>query len=172
MNSYSWYASEILGAVRYNAGYGGTGILNTGSTKPFGTTLAYDWNNMPVDTTKNIPDVIVINHGTNDGADDSFSATLLENLRTIHAIYPDAKIVYVIPIWQAHAEDIRTTVAAFNAELTAAGDTNTVSIIETEGWLTKAADTKDNLHPHAAGAEKYGTYLAEALIDLLGEEYF
>ena len=73
---------------------------------------------------------------------------------------------------QAHAADIRATVATFNAELTAAGDTNTVSIIETEGWLTKAADTKDNLHPHVAGPEKYGTYLAEALIDLLVENYF
>ena len=114
----------------------------------------------PVDNTV-IPDIIVVNHGTNDGryTTDEFKAALADTLSHLRKKYPNAPIVYLIPFCGAHADTI--------AEV--AESMENAYVVDTKGWNIPCTDS---LHPSVEGAEKAGKLLASALMDLFGEDYF
>jgi len=159
-NSYAWHCAEQLGAVPYLIGYGATGILSKGSFHTMLHAIDHLSAGRPLpDGVK--PDLIVVNHGTNDGryGAEVFQDALTETLARLREKYPEAPIVYLIPFNGAHAETIASVVAEMeNAE-----------VIPTEGW---ALTYTDGLHPDAAGAEKAGALLAEALTDRFGDGFF
>ena len=74
--------------------------------------------------------------------------------------YPDAVIVYLIPFIQFHAQDIREVMHDFEGTY----------VIETEEWEITYTDS--GYHPDAAGAKIAGENLADALIEILGEDFF
>ena len=160
-HAYPWFCSEILGAVTYSVGYGASGVTVQGSFRTF--MEAIDYNSSIREVHDGIvPDVIVINHGTNDknANAETFKQNLADAVRRLREKYPDAVIVYLIPFIQFHAQDIREVMHDFEGTY----------VIETEEWEITYTDS--GYHPDAAGAKIAGENLADALIEILGEDFF
>ena len=159
-NAYSWQCAEALGATPYLIGYGATGILMTGSFHTMQNAIDYLSDGRPVDHSV-IPDVIVVNHGTNDGGQNrkTFEEALTATLGHLRKTYPDTPIVYLIPFNQAHARVIASAVESMD----------NAYVVETKGWKITYTD---GLHPDAAGAQYAGERLAAELKAIFGEDYF
>ena len=159
-NSYSWQCAEALGVTPYLIGYGATGILSKGSFHTMQNAIDYLSEGRPVSDTVT-PDVIVVNHGTNDGkySAEIFGEALAQTLAHLREKYPEAPIVYLIPFCGIHAETIESVV----------GSMDNAFVVDTAEWDIPCTDS---LHPSAEGAEKAGKLLASALTDILGEDYF
>ena len=159
-NAYSWQCAEALGVTPYLIGYGATGILMTGSFHTMQNAIDYLSDGRPAD--KSItPDVIVVNHGTNDGGQNrkTFEEALTATLGHLRKTYPDTPIVYLIPFNQAHARVIASAVESMD----------NAYVVETKGWEITYTD---GLHPDAAGAKYAGERLAAELKAIFGEDYF
>ncbi len=159
-NAYSWQCAEALGATPYLVGYGATGILSVGSFNTMENAIDYLSEGRPTDDTV-IPDIIVVNHGTNDASRDrkSFEDALIKTLNRLREKYPDTPIVYLIPFNQSHARVI--TDVAESMENT--------HVVATKGWQITYTD---GLHPDAAGAKLAGEKLAAELKAIFGEDFF
>ena len=159
-NAYSWQCAEALGVTPYLVGYGATGIISVGSFHTMQNAIDYLSDGRPVEDGVT-PDVIVVNHGTNDGGQSrkAFGEALTATLNRLREKYPDAPIVYLIPFNQAQARVIADTVK----------DMANVYVVETKGWEITYTD---GVHPDAAGAKLAGEKLAEELQGIFGEEFF
>ena len=159
-NAYSWQCAEALGATPYLIGYGATGILMPGSFHTMQNAIDYLSDGRPVDHSVT-PDVIVVNHGTNDGGQNrkTFEEALTATLSHLRKTYPDTPIVYLIPFNQAHARVIASAVESMD----------NAYVVETKGWRITYTD---GLHPDAAGAKCAGEKLAAELKAIFGENYF
>ena len=159
-NAYSWQCAETLGVTPYLIGYGATGILMTGSFHTMQNAIDYLSDGRPVDHSVT-PDVIVVNHGTNDGGQNrkTFEEALTATLSHLRKTYPDTPIVYLIPFNQAHARVIASAVEPMD----------NAYVVETKGWKISYTD---GIHPDAAGAKYAGERLAAELKAIFGEDYF
>ncbi len=159
-NSYPWHCCEALGAVPYMIAYGGTGIVASGSFNTMDKAISFYSEGREVDDGV-IPDIIVINHGTNDKrlSADVFEPALQDTLDRLRAKYPDTPIVYVIPIHQAQAASIRKIMA----------DVENGYVVESADWSMTYTDT---VHPDAKGAAVMGEALARELETLFGKNFF
>lgn len=159
-NAYPWFCSEKLGAVTYSVGYGASGVTVSGSFHTFQNAIDYNSDGRKVDDGI-IPDVIVINHGTNDrnASADVFKAELAKAIARLREKYPDAPIVYMIPFGQYHAGAITETVGGFE----------NAYVVPTDEWNLTFTDV---FHPDSDGAKTAGENLAEELIRILGEDFF
>lgn len=160
-NAYPYFCSKALGAVTYSAGYGASGITKTGSFNTFINAIDHLSKNVKVDDSFK-PDVIVINHGTNDSTvdDATFKTELRKALDRLLERYPDIPVFYAIPFNQSKAQAIRDVAAEY-------GDA--ITVVETDRW--RPAYT-DGIHPNAAGAKTAGEYLAAAIYQKLGADFF
>ena len=159
-NAYPWFCSEKLGAVTYSVGYGASGITVPGSFNTFKEAIDYNSLGRPVDDGV-IPDVIVINHGTNDrnASEETFKTELIRAVQRLREKYPDVPVVYMIPFNQSRAQTIAEAMSSFE----------NAYVVQTAGWNITYTDI---YHPNPAGAKIAGENLAEELIDILGEEFF
>ncbi|MBR5123588.1 MAG: hypothetical protein IKU90_00530 [Clostridia bacterium] len=159
-NAYSWQCAEALGVTPYLIGYGASGITVQGSFNTMLNAVDYLSKNRPVEDGV-IPDVIVINHGTNDGGANRkvFEESLTATLARLREKYPDTPIVYLIPFNQAQARIITTVME----------NTENAYVVETKDWEITFTDTA---HPDVAGAKYAGEHLADALKDVFGEDFF
>lgn len=159
-NAYSWQCAEALGVTPYLVGYGASGIIMTGSFSTMQNAIDYLSDGRPVEDGV-IPDVIVINHGTNDGGQSrkTFEEALTATLARLREKYPDTPIVYLIPFNQAHARVIPGVVETMD----------NAYVVETKDW---SITYTDGVHPDAAGAKSAGERLATELKAILGEDYF
>lgn len=159
-NAYSWQCAETLGATPYLIGYGASGIIMPGSFHTMLNAIDYLSDGRPVDDSIS-PDIIVVNHGTNDGGQDrkTFEEALTATLGHLRETYPDTPIVYLIPFNQTHARVIAPAVESMD----------NAYVVETRGWRITYTD---GLHPDAAGAKYAGERLAAELKAIFGEEYF
>lgn len=162
-SAYPYFCSEVLGAVTYNAGYSASGVCKEGSFKPFIEAIDNISRLTKVDATF-APDVIVVNHGTNDSSYGSqeFITELKKALDRLIEKYPDTPIFYMIPFGQYKASDIRSTIALY------AGKAD-ITIVETQSWSIQFTD---GVHPTAKGAKEAGEKLASAIKAKLGKEFF
>ena len=159
-NAYSWQCAEALGVTPYLVGYGASGIIATGSFSTMLNAIDYLSDGRPVDDSVT-PDVIVINHGTNDGGQSrkTFGDALRPTLTRLQEKYPGTPIVYLVPFNQAQSRIIATVVEDFD----------NAYVVETKGW---SITYTDGVHPDAAGAKAAGEQLAAALTDIFGEDFF
>lgn len=159
-NAYSWQCAETLGVTPYLIGYGATGILMPGSFHTMQNAIDYLSDGRPVDGSVT-PDIIVVNHGTNDGGQNrkTFEEALTATLSHLRKTYPDTPIVYLIPFNQAHARVIASAVESMD----------NAYVVETKGWKITYTD---GLHPDAVGAKYAGERLATELKAIFGEDYF
>ena len=159
-NAYSWQCAEALGVTPYLVGYGASGLIMTGSFSTMLNAIDYLSDGRPVEDGVT-PDVIVINHGTNDGGQSrkKFEEALDSTITRLQEKYPDTPIVYLIPFNQAHARIISEKLK----------DTANIYVVETKDW---SITYTDGVHPDAAGAKAAGEQLAAALTDIFGEDFF
>ena len=159
-NAYPWFCSEKLGAVTYSIGYGASGVTVPGSFHTFLHVIDYNSSGREVDDGV-IPDVIVINHGTNDrnASEETFKNELICALHRLREKYPDAPIVYMIPFAQYHAETIGEAISGFE----------NAYVIQTSEWNLTYTDV---FHPDPEGAKTAGENLADELLRIFGDDFF
>ena len=160
-HAYPYYCTRILKATEYNVGYGGSGICKPGSFNTFINAIDYLSEARAVDTDFR-PDVIVVNHGTNDQkyTELEFESGLRKALDRLLTKYDGIPTFYMIPFSQRRAEIIRRICKEY-------GDG--IHVIETAAWDIPLTD---NLHPNVIGSENAGEQLAKSLKAILGEEFF
>ncbi len=159
-NAYSWQCAEVLGVTPYLVGYGASGILMTGSFNTMQNAIDYLSDGRPVEDGV-VPDVIVINHGTNDGGQNrlTFEDALTKTLAHLREKYPDTPIVYLVPFNQAHVRVINSVMETMD----------NAHVVETKNWRISYTD---GVHPDAAGAKYAGEKLAVELKKIFGEDFF
>ena len=162
-SSYPYFCSKNLGAITHNVGYSASGVCKEGSFMPFITAIDHISRSTKVDDSFK-PDVIVVNHGTNDTAYESteFIAELKKALNRLVEKYPDTPIFYMIPFSQRRAGDIRSAISQCNGK-------SNITIVETQTWNIQFTD---GIHPTAQGAKVAGEKLAAAIEAKLGKDFF
>ena len=166
VNSFTWHSAEALGATPYFIGYGGTGFTQgIEQKKSFATMIeAIDYNtkNRPVEDGI-IPDVIVISHGTNENQTPAleYVAAGKAAIDRLNEKYPGTPIIYL-----GHYNYYNVKNAA-SKKITE--DYDNVYWVSSQAWNVTFTD---KCHPNAAGAKVLGTKFAEAMIDILGEDFF
>ncbi len=171
-HAYSWYTAQNLGATPYLIGYGATGLIQTGS---FNTMLnaidSLSRNRLVEDSpVANVtPDLIVINHGANDSglpvAD--FDAALRTAVARLQEKYPGVPIIYCVAFLEAENATVQAQGAAIDRLAT---EIDGLYVVHTGAWALSYTD--GNLHPDAAGGKKAGDLLAEAILEIVGEDFF
>lgn len=157
--AYASQTAQLLNAEWRQVGFGRQGLLIGGNGGVPTANDAFNWIYQGVRRDSWLPDLVVVNQGTNDSASSSslFRPAYTTYLKTIRAAYPDAKIAAMRPFGGAHAADIKAEVDAHHD----AGD-NRVYFIDTTGWLV-SSDFTDGTHPNAQGSTKAAQALAAAL---------
>ena len=154
-HAYPWFCAQSLGVTPYYIGYGASGLIRVGWFHTMEKAMDYlSWQH-PVEESpaaNQQPDLIVINHGTNDGGflPQEFTVALRGTLAQLYKKYPDVPVVYVIPLIQAHAAVIRRLMA----------DYPNGHVIGTEGWPVTFTD---GVHPNGGGAKVMGEKIAEGI---------
>lgn len=173
-HAYPWYAAKKLGFTPYFVGYGATGLVKTGSFNTFIQAIDQLSAKRTVESSPiaNVtPDLIVVNHGTNDGLGGvsitDYEAALRTAIARLQEKYPGVKIVYLVPFLEATDMNFRRQGMILD---NLAKELDGLYVVHTKDWALSYTD--GNLHPNAAGAEKAGEKLADALITLLGENFF
>jgi lysophospholipase L1-like esterase len=160
-NAYSWLTAEKLGATAYMIGYGGSGITASGSFNILTLAIDHLSKDRKIDTSLVTPDIIVVNHGSNDSnaSSDGFKVRLKNALDKMRRLYPETPIVYMIPLRQAHANDIIEVVSGID---------NTKIVLSSGLDIT----CTDSVHPDSNGANVVAEHLSSELIKIFGEDYF
>lgn len=149
-NSYAWYCAEQLDMIPYYAGYGGSGIIKTGSFNTCYNAITSFSASRKAD--KYDADVIVLEHGTNDVdvPGSTFTSEYRRVLEKLHKDHPKAYIMAMIPLKQRHDQDIRDACRGLKY----------VTVVETSGWKISYTD---GLHPNAKGGKTMGKNLAKVI---------
>jgi hypothetical protein len=141
---FAFQIGESLGADVGVVGFGGSGLTVTGSGSVPVITSTYNllWGSGPSRSfTSPIPDVIVIEQGTNDGSTSTVAAytSLLNSL--LSATPATTVILCLRPLnGAAQASNIQAAVAACSTP-------SRVTYVNTAGWFS-SADSSDALHPY------------------------
>ena len=161
--SYAYLTARAFGADADQVGFGGTGI-----TVPFGSggvpsasqTFPDNFSGSPVDPNF-VPEVVVVNEGTNDVAASSaqFEPAYQAYLAEIRSAYPAAWILAMRPFNGTHAADIQ-------AAVTALADAR-IDYVDTTNWLT-AADFTDGTHPNTVGDAIAAAHLTALVASVTG----
>ncbi|MBV4357573.1 GDSL-type esterase/lipase family protein [Pinibacter aurantiacus] len=157
VSDYAWISAEKLGAEHTQIAYPGITLVS-GYPKG-GMDNQYFRMGSPAsivspmwEMNKYVPDMIVINLGTNDNnkrvPDSVLQANYTEFLFKIRKQFPNAQVLVMRTFLGVK---VNPTLAAVNARI-AAGDKK-LHYVDTEGWLTKA-DYGDGLHPSVEGQMK------------------
>ncbi|MBO4219695.1 MAG: hypothetical protein J5933_02070 [Clostridia bacterium] len=159
--AFPYQCCQELGAIPYYIGYSASGLLSHGYFRSMKIAMEKLSLKRDIDYSL-IPDLIVINHGCNDGGTPSeeFCTAMEETLTRLIEMYPGVPIAYMIPIKGALADEIIKTAEKFDI----------VSVIETKDW--ELTTFTDGVHPDVECSKKIGSYLAEALRNLYGSDFF
>ena len=171
--AYSWYTASELGAVPYVIGYGGSGLAQAGSFQPMLRAIDYLSAKRKVDSSSYAavtPDLIVINHGYNDASHGvsatQFEALAREAITRLQAKYPDVTIVYVVPF----AEKSKTAIAEYGEKLDGlSAELDGFYVVHTDTWTLRFTD---GVHLSTQGAMIAGEKIAEAILAIVGEDFF
>lgn len=154
---YAWLVGKAFHTDFAQVGFGAQGIVvpGGGGVPPAPAAFPYDFAGAPIDRSF-VPDVVVVNQGTNDGsvASTTFEPAYLRYLREIRARWPHALIFAMRPFDGAHAGDIRRAVRRMRDRC--------VSFVDTTGWL-RPDELTDGLHPTVTGHEVVARHLTRII---------
>ena len=177
-NSYTWMTSNLLGAVPYFIGHGGSGLVPSGSFAPMIDAIDYLSSHRDLIDHPNAditPDLIVIAHGANDGlhgiAADRFANALRDTITRLQEKYPDVTIIYFTPIMESWQENVQGYSSHVDQIATEFED---VYVVHTRDWgIQLDVDYSDyNLHPNPQGALKMARQMTVAIRDIVGKDFF
>ena len=160
--TYAFRTAEALGAEPRIIGFGAQGVTRggNGGTPPVG--LAYPFVYQDVEAREAPADVVVINHGCNDGGAKSIESGYLNLIRLVRRSNPKAHIFCIVPFAQVHSRSIEEAVASARTDWDLK-----VHLVRTRGWLDPKTDTTDDVHPsaegHAKAAEKLTDFIRKTL---------
>lgn len=155
IHSYTYYSSEKLCAFPIFIGFGASGLFADGSAARFSNVI----NSITAHRTitlgslyynTNTPNLIVINHGTNDQTVEpqTWKNEMANCINLLYKRYPNTKIVLIVPVNNnVFAEQI----------LELATEYNNVYCLDTRGH---DVSTTDGVHPDDNGAKVLGDMLA------------
>ena len=154
-HAYPHYCAEALGVTPYYVGYGASGMVRVGWFNTMEKAIDRMSRRCRVadsPAANQEPDLIVINHGTNDGGllPQEFTVALRDTLTRLSEVYPNVPVVYVIPLFQSQSEAIRALMADYPKG----------HVVETLGWPVTYSD---GIHPNAEGAKVMGERVAEGI---------
>jgi lysophospholipase L1-like esterase len=155
--SYAFLTARSLGAVHNQIGFGAQGIFRDGLGNVPPAPQAFGWNYQGSRADfKFIPNVVVINHGTNDQGypSERFWPAYRDYVLKIRKAYPKAIIFCMRPFGGFHAADIRSAVESL-------ADPSVV-YVDTTGWLGPA-DYTDGVHPNQEGNVKAAKKLVQVI---------
>ncbi|MEI7437081.1 MAG: GDSL-type esterase/lipase family protein [bacterium] len=154
LHSYPCRTAMLLKAAWRQVGFGATGLNHPGSGGALGALQTFNdfYQGCPRDDWQ--PDLVVINHGTNDAnvPPDAYALLYARYLALVRQAYPKAKIAALRPFGGAQAESISQEVLKARAK----GD-RAVYYIDTTSWYSGP------LHPGAAASIGLADKLVAAL---------
>src|SRR6476469_386277 len=164
LTAYGWLVGERLGAGHTQIAVGGACLYPApdgciGMSERFLHT-GLDAATPLWDFSRYQASAVVIKLGTNDvghsvsGA--QFQSAYVTLLRNVRAKYPNATVLALETFRKRYVAETQAAVAAV-------GDPR-IRFVNTEGWITEATDTVDNVHPNDTGHRK----IADRLAPLLG----
>lgn len=165
INGFAFRSARLLNAIPLMCGYGGTAVLGNSSFHRPIEAIDYNMNGVPVN--EQDPDIIVIEHGYNDGTlvttgsftNEDFKTGYNDLVNRLKIKYPGVPIVCMIPFKQSLAAEIRECV----------GSRSYCYIVETSNWDVTYTDSA---HPDVDGSIVAANRLAKSLLDIFGNAYF
>jgi lysophospholipase L1-like esterase len=153
----------LVGAEPRTVGFGrlGLSINANGGVPPALHSFPFIYGGAPIDKTR-LPDVVVVNMGTNDGSRVSgevFGPLYRAYIATIRSNYAAASILCLRPFNGAHAAVIESVVREF-------GDPK-VRYVDTTGWIDADRHTTDKVHLNLEGNQTAAEKLAIVLKSML-----
>lgn len=155
--TWSWLTAEALDLRPIVMGYGAVGATRSGCGEVPKAAEAYPYNFDKSPITHECADLIVINHGANDGRapEELYVAEYEKLLDVIRARNPKSVIVSLSAFCGAHHEALGKLIASYNEK-----NGCNVHFIDSFGWIPK-----DPLHPMRDGHRT----VAKRLIPLIRE---
>jgi lysophospholipase L1-like esterase len=147
--TWAFQTALALGAEPRILGFGAQGVTNGGNGGVPPAPLAYPFVYEGVPAHEVPADVVLINHGCNDGGVPNIENGYRNLIKLARERNPDAAIFCLVPFAQVHERSIRFAVEGAHNE----GDAK-VHLVETSGWIDPKADTTDGVHPNLQGHEK------------------
>ena len=166
-NSFAFNLTRKLNSIPLMAGYGASGMVTNGSFHKCIDAVDYNISGVPVNEMQ--PDIILIEHGTNDYSriitpgsgitEADYIAAYKDVIERLNVKYPGTPIMCMVPFNQNLA----------NAVANAAADYSNAFLVATAG-INPA--TTDGTHLSAAGAVTAAEALTEKLIGIMGKAFF
>jgi hypothetical protein len=161
-HAYDFICSELLNLVNIRVAFGATGMTKSGSggvpaLSGYLDSLAQGIS----DTVTDYPDLIVINHGTNDAG--AAAATFISDYRAalarISIKLPGVPIFVMVPFGGAQSATFSQIVDGYSY----------VTLIQSDTWgIVQPNDG----HPDAVGSATAGQKLADKIQVVMGKNYF
>ncbi len=144
-SDYAYLTATAFGAISNQIGFGRQGIIRTGNGEVPPAPQSFGWNFKGSKADPSfIPQVVVINQGTNDVIYPSsrFVPAYRAYVAEIRKAYPRAWIFCMRPFGGFHAEDVRRAVEVLHD--------SRIVYVDTTGWLARS-DFTDGIHPTVHG---------------------
>ena len=162
-NSYTFNCCKHLNANPFFVGYGGTGVVVSGSFHNLASAIDYYYNGK--DTPVTYPDFIVINHGINDYfshvTPDDYAREFKKDIDRLRVKYTNTPIIIVSPF--------REPVYFRSVMIPLIEQYSNCYYIDSSGWN---GVTVDGTHLSDEGAKNNGQKLANEILKILGKAFF
>ncbi len=142
---YAFLTARAFGALHNQVGFGRQGVLRDGFGGVPPAPQSFGWNYQGSRADRSfIPDVVVVNQGTNDliYSSEQFLPAYRDYVKLIRQAYPRAFIFCLRPFGGFHETDIKSAVGSL-------ADTKII-YVDTTSWLV-TSDYTDGMHPSAPG---------------------
>ena len=157
--TYAYLTAMKLNMRPVIMGYGSVGVTKSGCGSVPKASEAYLYNFAGSPAVPQNPEMIVINHGANDGGRpaEEYICEYKKLLEVVRRVNPEAKIVVLSAFCGVHPKALRKLVEDFNEEYQ-----DQVYFIDSAGWIPAKP-----IHPMRDGHAKIAGYLAEELKKLV-----
>ncbi len=161
--TYAWLTAEALDLRPCIMGFGAVGVTKGGQGKVPAATEAYPYNFDGSPITRKKPDIVVLNHGTNDPRANvpNFLEKYELMLDVIREHNPDAVVVSLTPFGGKFHEEIGELVRAYNQKHGCK-----VYFVDTYGWISP-----EPVHPLRDGHRTVAENFIPILRDIIKQNF-
>ena len=161
--TYAWLTAEKLDLRPCIMGFGAVGVTRGGQGRVPAATQAYPYNYDGSPITRKKPDIVVLNHGTNDTRSNvpNFLEKYELMLDIIREHNPEAVVVSLSPFSGKHHEVLGTLIKDYNERKGA-----NVYFVDTFGWISP-----EPLHPLRDGHKTVADNFAPILEKIIKENF-
>ncbi len=161
--TYAWLTAEKLDLRPCIMGFGAVGVTRSGQGRVPAATEAYPYNFDGSPVTRKKPDIVVLNHGTNDPRANvpNFLEKYELMLDIIRKNNPDAVVVSLSPFGGKYHEELATVVEEYNKK-----NGCKVYYVNTFGWISP-----EPKHPLRDGHRTVAENFAPILQNIIKENF-